>query len=1162
MPPAVSPDGHRDGHVPEDGRGGGEAQHHHHAPERRPDEDQEADRPDRVEGDPLRGEAQAQQDADERHAHPEGSPPLPGARPDRREQGDRRDDEERRVRVVHRDPLLDEEHPVEQAEDPREDRHRAAAEQDSRQQEQQPGHERARDHARKSPGERVLADVDRGGLAIAAEHEQLLAVRGRLVDVDVRRPRGGLERQARVGEDAVPPRLHRVDGPARAVRRASERMHDLARIVDGDPADRGRHPDGLVDGRRGAVGGEPDRGERLPRRRVDHRRVESVNLDQAGRAAGKGDVAGHGAALRVHERHAARVGHRHARDARDAQPRQRTAGDGGVELGPLVLDRGRDGHPRRARAELLLVRGGRPAEDPGELRRRAGRVGHRRRIRHERVDRARVDDLRPAGQAERGETGAARDVERDERVAGRRRDEGGPGIGEPEAVHRATRRSERVEGDRGRRARVARPKVAGADGRVEGQDVARRGADVEAVAGGVERDGPGARQHERRQALAGLQVEHPQVRARRHVEPVAALASAPDGRRVDPAGFGRDVGDRHAERARGRHPVVAERDEPAGDRVLGEMRVGVLVDRVRLPVAPVLQELGGRPGVVDLVEVHPRGLAQAERPQAERHDDEHDDEPQVETVEPAAALAIEQVRAVEARAARERTCSPGRPAEARREREPAGSRKGVELRDHPCVLVGLGHPGGGRVGLGRRRAGQEREARHQPAGVEHRARRHSAPRANRISELGPEPSEREQHRGEPQVLVERLGQDAVEVRRVRHGEDRVQARPAGAHREQHGPEREEREEVPLVDARRQDEEGDRDHGEGDEQRAAVVTAPDRRGEERDQTEEQPAPDGDGGDAEHEETGTAVRAGRRQVADPGAALGEAVAVLRDEGPRVERVDGQPRVAGRRVEDLPEQPHDGQSERQAQELGRGKPDERRRHEAARPVAGRPRDQVAAQDQDRCERDQDPELGLDDRGHRREERRPFVPSTPQLAHGEQQDQRPDRVDLGPDRAVEPGDRHEQDHRGGDQRRAAAGAQVGREQEDGDREPEVGEDRGQLQQGARRSAGPAEQLRDQAQAPQDIEVAGRVVDEDRAVVDPERPVPGELHRPAVERVDVHLEPRPGQEDVCDDEPKGEAEREKDAERDGDVPKPHPGPLAGPRPLARCGASQGKRPP
>ena len=177
-------------------------------------------------------------------------------------------------------------------------------------------------------------------------------------------------------------------------------MDDLAGRIERDAADRGGHPDGQVDRGCGPVRGDADRRERAPGRGIDHRCVEAIHLDEAGRASGEGDLPGHGTALRVHEGHAGRVGHGHPRDARDAQPGQRAGGDGGVQLGPLVLDRGRDRHLRRSGAELLLVRGGRPAQDPRELDRGGGRVGHRGRNGHERVDRARVRDLRPAGQAE------------------------------------------------------------------------------------------------------------------------------------------------------------------------------------------------------------------------------------------------------------------------------------------------------------------------------------------------------------------------------------------------------------------------------------------------------------------------------------------------------------------------------------------------------------------------------------------------------------------------------------------------------------------------------------------------------------------------------------------------------------------------------------------
>ena len=69
--------------------------------------------------------------------------------------------------------------------------------------------------------------------------------------------------------------------------------------------------------------------------------------------------------------------------------------------------------------------------------------------------------------------------------------------------------------------------------------------------------------------------------------------------------------------------------------------MGPLVDRVRFPISPVLQELGGGTGVVDLVEVHLVGLGEAEEPDPERRDDEQDDDEEVDAIEPPAALAIE-----------------------------------------------------------------------------------------------------------------------------------------------------------------------------------------------------------------------------------------------------------------------------------------------------------------------------------------------------------------------------------------------------------------------------------------------------------------------------------------------------------------------------------------
>ena len=191
------------------------------------------------------------------------------------------------------------------------------------------------------------------------------------------------------------------------------------------------------------------------------------------------------------------------------------------------------------------------------------------------------------------------------------------------------------------------PQHSGADRRVERQDVPRRRADVEPVADAVDGDGRRPRQDEGRKARAGLEVEHADVAARGDIEPVAAGRDGRSG--IAPALLDGDIGHRRAERARRRDGVIAEGDEPAGHDVLRQVRVGVLVDRMRLPIAPVLQELGGRPRVVDLVEVHSERLPEPEGPQEQRRDHEHDDEPQVEPVEPAATLVVEEMRAVEAR---------------------------------------------------------------------------------------------------------------------------------------------------------------------------------------------------------------------------------------------------------------------------------------------------------------------------------------------------------------------------------------------------------------------------------------------------------------------------------------------------------------------------------
>ena len=105
--------------------------------------------------------------------------------------------------------------------------------------------------------------------------------------------------------------------------------------------------------------------------------------------------------------------------------------------------------------------------------------------------------------------------------------------------------------------------------------------------------------------------------------PVATYSRSPSRcsrrRGRAPACLDRGARDRHAESLVARDLVVAEsRRCPMAISVLGEVRVGELVDRVGLAVAPVLEELGRRARVVDLVEVHVVGLVEPVPAQQQR----------------------------------------------------------------------------------------------------------------------------------------------------------------------------------------------------------------------------------------------------------------------------------------------------------------------------------------------------------------------------------------------------------------------------------------------------------------------------------------------------------------------------------------------------------------
>ena len=173
---------------------------------------------------------------------------------------------------------------------------------------------------------------------------------------------------------------------------------------------------------------------------------------------------------------------------------------------------------------------------------------------------------------------------------------------------------------------------------------------------------------------------------------------------------------------------------------------------------------------------------------------------------------------------------------------------------------------------------------------------------------------------------------------------------------------------------------------------------------------------------------------------------------------------------------------------------------------------------------------------------------PVAPQLAQAEQHEDDAEGVDLAPDDAVEPADRvHDRDE--------GAPARARRSRPPSSRTID------QTSQPIARSAmiggtlisstlTPPSDLADDPDQPQHVHVAGRVVVEEVAVVEAQRPVRRELARPESEGSQVVVKSGPG-EQVCDDEPKGEPEREDDQDRaDGSL---RPG-----RPRRRCCASLG----
>ena len=377
---------------------------------------------------------------------------------------------------------------------------------------------------------------------------------------------------------------------------------------------------------------------------------------------------------------------------------------------------------------------------------------------------------------------------------------------------------------------------------LDGRDRAVVVAEEEPRLGRVDGQGADPRGGDPADRLARAQVLGPDRCRRSRYGAVRPPAPCPV-RRGDARSRRRGPGRRARLVARTRS--LAPQDKTAGHRVLGQVRMGPLVDGMRFAVSPVLEELRGGPRVVDLVEMHLVRLFEAEGPEPQRRQDQHDEEPRIQAIQPPAALAHQRTTAIRpvwhrpesiARSSREGP-SPriGRGSDqvgivtAARRGDTAGRRRG---RDRP---VDRGAPRAVRRESAPRTRCRARSARRVMAAGRSWSQAHAKAdgmqsRDDRDADLGADQRPDAQPVGdrvEGRVLgrIDR-GEDDVHVRERRDGEDHVGDPPARRDREQDRPEREEREPVALVDARRRGEEGKGDDRQRHEDREAVRAAPD------------------------------------------------------------------------------------------------------------------------------------------------------------------------------------------------------------------------------------------------------------------------------------------------------------------------------------------------
>ena len=117
--------GHGDRDVAEGGRHEDEGEDQNQPPEGGAGQGQDAEAADRVRRDPFRGEREPEETTDDRHPDREREPvaaAVPRPQPEGREERVGGHDAEPDIRVVHPDPALGEEHPVDEDHDRRDDR--------------------------------------------------------------------------------------------------------------------------------------------------------------------------------------------------------------------------------------------------------------------------------------------------------------------------------------------------------------------------------------------------------------------------------------------------------------------------------------------------------------------------------------------------------------------------------------------------------------------------------------------------------------------------------------------------------------------------------------------------------------------------------------------------------------------------------------------------------------------------------------------------------------------------------------------------------------------------------------------------------------------------------------------------------------------------------